>query len=53
MKTLDVPLTSVDFETNELTVRLPEDIIKRGFHAGTVKVDLSYVIADEQKGGDE
>ena len=36
-------LESVDFETNQMTVILPPEIVARGFHAGNVRVDLSGV----------
>jgi hypothetical protein len=39
----EVVLSSVDFETNELTVILPKEIVARGFHAGKVRIDLSGV----------
>jgi len=40
---LEVDILSVDFETNEMVLILPKEVVARGFHAGKVKVDLSGV----------
>lgn len=38
-----LPLLSVDFEENTITLQATSEIMKKGFHVGTVFIDLSGV----------
>ncbi len=40
---LAVPLASVDFDTNLAEIKLPSEVVAKGFNAGMVKIDLSDV----------
>lgn len=40
---ISMPLYAINFEKNAIIIKLPKDIIGRGFHAGNVNVDLSDV----------
>jgi len=41
--TIEAQLFAVDFENGTIEIALPADVMKKGFHAGWVKVDLTAV----------
>ena len=50
---ISAPLASIDFETGDLTVRLPQSIVRNRWHAGDVHLDLSDVLVFDDAPADD